>query len=85
MATVQEKERLDALKDFSQATRRFYIAYDDLLATYPDKWIAVNKDGDVVACHHDRKELIAACEEAGYGKSRLAVKYLDPNPAVMIL
>ena len=85
MATVQEKERLDALKDFGQATRRFYSAYDDLLATYPYEWIAVNKDGDVVANHHDRKDVIAACETAGYEKSRLAVKYLDPNPAVMIL
>ena len=85
MATVREKERLDALKDFGQATRRFYSAYDDHLATYPYEWIALNKDGDVVANHRDRKDVIAACEAAGYEKSRLAVKYLDPNPAVMIL
>ncbi len=85
MTTVQERERIDALKDFGQATRRLYSAYDDLLATYPYQWIAVNKNGDVVANHHDRKGVIAACETAGHQKSRLAVKYLDPNPAVMIL
>jgi hypothetical protein len=85
MATVQERERLDALKDFRQATRRFYSAYDDLLAAYPHRWIALNRDGDVVASHQDRQGVIAACEAAGYRKSRLAIKYLDPNPAVMIL
>ena len=84
MATVQE-ERLDALKDFRQATRRLYSAYDDLMTAYPHEWVAVNRDGAVVANHRDRKTVIAACEAAGHKKSRLAIKYLDPNPSILIL
>ena len=76
MATVQEREWLDAVRDFGQATRRFYSAYDDLLVTYPYEWIAVNKEGDVVANHHDRQDVIAACEAAGYEESRIAVMIL---------
>lgn len=85
VATAEERERLDALKDFSQATRRFCGTYDDLLAAYPHRWIAVNRDGEVLASHQDRQSVVAAGEAAGWRKSRLAVKYLDPNPAVTIL
>lgn len=84
MATAEERERLDALKDFSQATRRSYSTYDDLLTAYPHRWIAVNRDGEILASHQDRQSVIAACEAAGWRKSRLAVKYHDPNPAVTI-
>ena len=83
--TTRREEAPSVLTDFNKALRAFHLNHATLVASYPHMWIAIDKDGIVIAHDKERKKVISACRQKGLEKNRLAVNYLDPNPVSMIL
>lgn len=79
-----EEEILAMLAEAGQATQRLYDEYDDLIASFPNQWVAVGKDG-LVAHHKNLEGIIAAFKDAGYKNTQVAVEFLNTDPPVMIL
>lgn len=70
--------------DFSKAVTRMWNDRVSLLEEYPDKWVAVSKDG-VVSVGDSIEEVLLTVEAIGIGKSEIVVEFLDTNPATLIL
>lgn len=79
-----EEEILEILSESGQAAQRLDEEYDHLKASYPDRWVAVSKNG-LIAHHEELSGIIAAFKEAGYTSNQVAVEFLDTEPRTFIL
>ena len=55
-----------------------------LIEKYPDKWVAIGKDG-VLAVGNSMEEVFAEVESTGLSGSDYEVEYLDSDPPDLIL
>ena len=81
---IEEEGIVHILTESDRAAQRLYDEHDQLKASYPDRWVAVSKDG-LVAHHEDLNGIIAGLEEAGYESSQVAVEFLNTEPRMMLL
>lgn len=73
-------------KDFEQSeadTKLLQTKYKELLAQFPDMWVAVYK-GQIVA-DKDLKQLIAKLEGGEIPRGRAAIEFLATKPEVWVL
>ena len=84
-------ERLGGVKvlkekkeEFHQVISRMDKEYPTLMEKYPDKWVAVGKDG-VVAVANSMEEVFAEAESKGLNGSEFEVEFLDSNLPDLIL
>lgn len=71
-------------EEFHQVISRMDKEYPTLMDQYPDKWIAVGKDG-VLAVADSMEEVFAEVESRGLSGSEFEVEFLDSNPPDLIL
>ena len=56
----------------------------DLVAKYPQKWVALSNDGTLLI-DDEFDALLAQCVESGFKSSEVAVRFLDTEKQVLIL
>ena len=78
------EEALEILSESSRAAQRLDDDYEQLKISYPDRWVAVSKDG-LVAYHEDLAGIIVAFKGAGYSRNQVAVEFLYTEPRTLIL
>ena len=78
------EEKIARIAEAKKASQRLNRDFNQLMEEYPNKWVAVSKDG--LVAHHDEVEgLIALYQAAGYDSHQIAFEYMDPDPLPQIL
>ena len=78
------EEKIALIAEAKKAGQRLHRDFDQLMEEYPNKWVAVSKDG--LVAHHDEPEgVIALYQAAGYDSHQIAFEYMDPDPLPQIL
>ena len=72
------------MDDFRDCQIRLDKERAALTEKYPDKWVAVGKDG-VVAVNDSQLGLLAEIDEQGLRRDAVAIDYLDTDPPLLIL
>ena len=75
---------IDDLEEFRKLHARMTGEYPRLVQQYPDKWIAMGKDG-VVAAAVTRTQVLEAVDRKGVARSQTVVDFMDTDPPVLIL
>ena len=85
---VEEHGGVKALRErkdkFHEALLRIDRDYSALMEKYPNKWVAMGKDG-VLAVADSMEEVFAEVESAGLSGSEFEVEFLDSDPPDLIL
>ena len=72
------------MDDFRDCQIRLDKERAALTEKYPDKWVAVGKDG-VAAVSDSQLGLLADIDRRGLSRSAVAIDYLDTDPTPLIL
>ncbi len=75
---------LKEMEEFHDAVTRLWDEYDTLMEKYPDKWVAMGKDGVLAVCD-SRKEVFSAIEPARARGDAYVVEFLDTDPEPLVL
>ena len=75
---------LDSLARFDEVLDRFDQEEAALTEQYPHKWVAVSKNG-IEEVGDSIEEVLDACRSRGLTNPDVVVRYLDPDPPVLIL
>ncbi len=75
---------LDGLASRRKLSARMNEIYADILAQYPDKWVALG-GADVLAVGDSMDEALSAMENLGIDRSAAVVRFMDTNPPILIL
>ena len=85
----EEAERARADLEYAKAVSEFwYNHYDELLARYPERYIAVKDplgDYEVVATADHMLDLIDTVEAMGYDRSDLELKRITASPPAVLI
>ena len=95
LMNTEEKEKiLDLLGDPSEVTSglaafrdlaiRMNMEHSELLRLYPDRWVAMSKDG-VVASADTIDDLFRKVDELQIPRHEVVHDYMDSNPRSLIL
>lgn len=91
-----ESTLLTQEKAFRKAFERMDAEYKDLAKQYPYHWVATGPDGvvalapapsdpsDLRGCWADGESVVAKAKESA-GAGRFVIRFLDPEPMVLIL
>ena len=71
-------------EEFHEAVLRMNRERGALMEMYPDKWVAVGRNG-VIAVADSLEEVFARVESAGLRDSEFEVEFLDTDPADLLL
>ena len=74
----------DGMAEFYKAATRLWDEYDALMEKYPDKWVAVGKDGVLAVCD-SLKEAHSAAELARSHGSQCVIEFLNSDPEPLVL
>ncbi len=74
----------DGMAEFYKASTRLQDEYDALMEKYPDKWVAVGKDGVLAVCD-SLKEAHSAADLARSHGSQCVIEFLNSDPEPLIL
>ena len=75
---------IDDLAEFRQLRALVTKEHPRLMRDYPNKWVAMGKDG-VVAAGNTREEVIEAIDRKGIARSETVFEFIDTDPPVLIL
>ena len=75
---------VDDLAEFRKLHARMTREYIRLVQKYPNKWVAMGKDG-VVAAGATRTQVLEAVDRRGIARSETVVDFMDTDPPVLIL
>ena len=75
---------VDGIREFSKINARMRSEWASLMEKYPDKWIAMGKEG-LLAVGDSMDGVLEDVEGQGYRGSEVAVEFLDTNPPILIL
>ena len=75
---------IDDLAEFRKLRARIADEHSRLVDKYPDKWVAMGKDG-IVAAGATRGEVLEAVDRTGIARSDTVVEFIDTDPPVLIL
>ena len=74
---------IDDLTEFRKLHTRLTNERRHLLEKYPDRWVAMGRDG-VVAAGATRAEVLEAVDKSGTARSDTVVEFIDTDPPVLI-
>ena len=74
----------DGMAEFYKAATRLWDEYDVLVEKYPDKWVAVGKEGVVAVCD-SFDEAHSAVEPARSRGSKFVIEFLNADSEPLIL
>ena len=75
---------LEQMRESHELAIRMSNEYDTLLEQYPDKWVAMSKDGALFV-KDSHEELLSEIDSKGIRRADVMVKFLDTNPVRLIL
>ncbi len=73
------------LEQFQDLAIRMDAEHSDLLRRYPDQWVAMGKDGSIVATANTVDALFQQLDEKQVPYEDVAHDYLDSNPRTLLL
>ena len=73
------------LKEFRELAIRLDAEHSDLLRLYPDQWVAMGKDGSIVATSDTVNGLFQQLDEKQIAHEDVVHDYLDSNPRSLLL
>lgn len=85
MVTDNDPETVTRLTNFQAANEQLRLQYKTLLEKYPDQWVAVNRNGEVVAAHSDLRSLVDMYDREEFQQGRIVVALLETEPSLLIL
>ncbi len=77
-------EFLKEMRSFDRSCDFYNAHYNDLLAAYPDEWVAIH-EGEVRAHSTDIHELLAQIDALGVPRGSTLFERLESNPLPMVL
>jgi hypothetical protein len=78
------KAMLDGVGEFHEVVLRMDKERAALIEKYPDKWVAMGKDG-VLAVGDSMEDVFVAVESRGLSGLEFEVEFLDTDPTALIL
>ena len=75
---------LKGMQEFHEACVRLYGEYDSLLEKYPNKHVAMNHEGRLFV-GDTLEDLLAEFKSQGVDDDGYCVKFLDPDPGILLL
>ena len=75
---------LDDLCEFREIVDRLWEDRGELMERYPDRWVAVGREG-AVAVGDTLRAVLDEVERLGIARRDVVVDHLDPNSPVLIL
>ena len=85
---IKELGGVKALRDYKAQFHQVVLRLDqertNLLDKYPNKWVAVGRDG-VLAVADSMEDVFAEVESMGLSGSEFEVEFLDSDPPDLIL
>ena len=75
---------LKELDDFREVVRRMELERAALTGQYPDRWVAVSRDG-LLAVGDTLEEICGFAKAKGLNSSDFLVAYLESDPPALIL
>ena len=73
------------LKGFRELAIRLDAEHTDLLRLYPDQWVAMGKDGSIVATADTVEGLFRQLDEKQIPYEDVVHDFLDSNPSTLLL
>ena len=84
---VREKateEDLAQLQRLRRDAEYYHAHYEELLARYPEMWVAIYEE-EVVGAAADLRDLLLSMNERGIPRGRGLVEYLAREPRLLVL
>ena len=81
---ITVEEEMADLRRFGEDCRYLGDHWDELLKQYPNHWVAVYRK-EVIAAASTQEELIKQVSDKGHRPGKIAMKFLDTNPPILIL
>ena len=75
---------IDDLDEFHELRARMIEEHSRLIDKYPDKWVAMGKDG-VLTVGESKRGVFDEIESRGIHRSAAVVEFMDTDPAELIL
>ena len=78
------QELVDGIREYSEIVARMRSERASLMEKYPDRWIAIGKDG-VLAVGDSMEDVFEEVESQGVREADVVVEFLDTDPPLLIL
>ncbi len=75
---------VNGIREYRQIVARMWSERAALMEKYPDRWIAMGKDG-VLAVGDSMDDVLEEVESQGYRGSEVVIEFLDTDPPLLIL
>ena len=75
---------LDEMREHDEIWMRMQAEYADLMEKYPDKWVAMGKEG-LLAVGDSMDEVIEGVESQGIREEDTVIEFLEADPPIYIL
>ena len=75
---------VDGIREYSEIVARMRSERASLMEEYPDRWIAIGKDG-VLAVGDSMDSVLEKVESQGIQGADVVIEFLDTNPPLLIL
>ena len=75
---------IQEMREFEEACIRMNDEYDSLLERFPNKWVAMNHEGSLFV-GNTLEGLLAEFKSQGLDSDGYNIKFLDPDPGILIL
>jgi hypothetical protein len=82
--SIDPREVAQSLKRFAKSTDFVEGHYEELVAKHPKMWIAV-LDGEIRAMSTTLGELLSEMDSEGIRVPETHLKFLDPDPAILVI
>ena len=69
---------------YGDAVERMSYRLDELTGKYPDHWVALHND-ELVLTKVSLDDLFRLCDERGFDRENLVIRYLEPEKTIHIL
>ena len=73
-----------SIGEHEKLSLRFSAMREDLVARYPNQWVALHRDGDV-CIGASLEELLRECDQRGFEKGSAVLRFLDAEKQTFIL
>ncbi len=75
---------VDEMREYEKIADRMLSEWDSLMEKYPDKWVAMGKEG-LVSVGDSMEEVIEDVESQGVPEKDVVIEFLDTDPPILIL
>ncbi len=75
---------LDEMREYDEVWMRMQAEHAALMEKYPDKWVAMGKEG-LVSVGDSMEEVLEDVESRGIQEEGLVIEFLETDPPIYIL